>query len=338
MSSAVAFRDAVTILSELVEANANEIDDLLKFASDALSLYLIHAENEGVKDFSEVLFRNTIIDLLETDAHRKENEDRAVAQRQLAPGEESYEKLVYRKRRGSVSANADPFAPLADHPKEPEVFEFLYGILKNTRLITRTMNRDQMKRLVATMHAENTTEGEQLITQGDYGKTMYLIESGEFQIVKDGIPSALLGKNALFGEISLLYSFPRTASVICTKDARVWVANSDAYTAILLANQRKNRETICQVLGKSEKYTTLTVEEKDRVLRTTHLMHFSKDECVDVPEAGLFMVLSPVCQVRDGEGFITLSQGDLLRKGVVCTEYTAFLFIPECSYAILSIT
>ncbi|KAI5186319.1 cAMP-dependent protein kinase regulator [Nematocida homosporus] len=332
------FARAVAIISGYLGKRGAEIENPLKFAYDVLALYLINSENENVEGLSEDLLVRAAEEVLEVEEELMSNEQDMFSSAEAIPLLDHPDQS-HRKRRGSVCASADPFAPLLEYPKSTELFEFLLSILWRSRVISRTMNPDQMKKLVSTMYLEEISEHFQLITQGDYGKTMYLIESGTFQVIQNGEVVSVLAAESLFGEISLLYSFPRTATVVCTSPAKVWVVNADSYTAILMADQRKSRERICQVLERNSNYTHLTVAEKDKVLRCTHLMNFSPNETLDVAETGVFMLINPESTtIQSAAGTETvLSSGDIIAKGSICREYLSLLFIPDIIYPFLGL-
>lgn len=314
------FCKAADIIREYLKETPT-IQNPLKFASDAISLYLINAENQNAVGFSERILRETIADLLTDSDETME----VMAQIPISPIE--YDQPPQRKRRGSVSASGNPFAPLTEYEKPENVSNMLHEILANTRLIARTMDSEQMRRLVGTMFMEQVKKGETLIRQGEYGKTMYLVESGEFQILQDKKLRATLRANSLFGEISLLYSCPRTASVVCSIDATVWVVTSDAYAGILMADQRKSRELICEVLEENTKYALLSAEEKNRVLCLSHQINFCRGETIEISESGVFLVLTS----EDS----TFTRGSLLSNGTTCSCDISVLFIPETIYSIL---
>lgn len=326
---------AVSVLKEYISERRDEIDDALKFSSDTLALYLINAEEHSVVGYNDKIFRDTITDMLDDQTLQRQAGDVDIHD-VISQENEHINQLIHRDRRYSVSSMANPYAPITEYPKSQELFDFLYEILMQTRLITRIMTEEQLQRLVRTMHPETVSAGEQLITQGDYGKTMYLIESGEFDIIKNGIPSARLGAKTLFGEISLLYNFPRTATVLCVQDAQVWVANSDAYTAILMTAQRKNRETMSKLLERNKKYACMTIEEKDLVLRAAHILHFSKGEKIVVKEKGKLLSITSRAEVLLSSGAIHVAkQGDLVGQGAIAASPLSLLFIPEHTYGML---
>jgi CRP/FNR family cyclic AMP-dependent transcriptional regulator len=69
--------------------------------------------------------------------------------------------------------------------------------------------------------------GEFILREGDTSKDMYVIQSGEVKVVKNmagrDIELSSLVKGDFFGEMSLLESEPRTASIIAVKPTKVLV-------------------------------------------------------------------------------------------------------------------
>lgn len=60
------------------------------------------------------------------------------------------------------------------------------------------------------------TEGQALATEGDFGYALYAIESGTAEVSADGTQLRTLGPGDVFGEIALIASGRRTASVVAT--------------------------------------------------------------------------------------------------------------------------
>lgn len=64
-------------------------------------------------------------------------------------------------------------------------------------------------------------EGETLATEGDFGYALYAIESGTADVTADGEQLRTLGPGDVFGEIALLASGRRTASVVAASPMKL---------------------------------------------------------------------------------------------------------------------
>lgn len=65
------------------------------------------------------------------------------------------------------------------------------------------------------------TAGEDLFEQGRHSDALYLVQSGEVALLKDGQEIARVGKNISFGEMGLLLHRPRGAAARSVTDSRV---------------------------------------------------------------------------------------------------------------------
>lgn len=88
----------------------------------------------------------------------------------------------------------------------------------------KSLDNEDLTLISSHLHQERHAKGDFIFKEGDAGETMYLVESGQVAVVgrdtKDTI--AFLGPGSFVGEISLLLSQPRTASLQVTIDAELW--------------------------------------------------------------------------------------------------------------------
>jgi CRP-like cAMP-binding protein len=73
----------------------------------------------------------------------------------------------------------------------------------------------EIDRLADEVHVE---AGRTVIRQGDLGQEFAVIVEGEADVVKDDETVARIGPGAYFGEVALLDSITRTASVVAATD------------------------------------------------------------------------------------------------------------------------
>ncbi|MGZ8702698.1 MAG: HEAT repeat domain-containing protein, partial [Gaiellaceae bacterium] len=98
-------------------------------------------------------------------------------------------------------------------------------------------------------------EGETLATRGEFGDTLYVIVGGEVQVWgADGQELAVRGPGDFLGEMAVILSTPRSASLVAKSDARVLELRKPAFEAIL----RERPETalammrvLCERLARS---------------------------------------------------------------------------------------
>ena len=64
-------------------------------------------------------------------------------------------------------------------------------------------------------------EGESVATEGDFGHALYAVESGTAEVTSDGQKLGTLGPGDVFGEIAVLASGRRTATVVATSPMRL---------------------------------------------------------------------------------------------------------------------
>jgi CRP-like cAMP-binding protein len=81
----------------------------------------------------------------------------------------------------------------------------------------------ELDELAATMREVEFEAGAQVITLDDYGTAIYFIEQGQADVLADGeeATTQALGPGDMFGEIALLLTGQRTASVVARTAMRL---------------------------------------------------------------------------------------------------------------------
>lgn len=65
--------------------------------------------------------------------------------------------------------------------------------------------------------------GQEVAVQGDFAYAFFVVEDGTAEVRDDGIPVAELGRGDFFGELGLLVTGRRTASVVSTSPMKLLV-------------------------------------------------------------------------------------------------------------------
>jgi CRP/FNR family cyclic AMP-dependent transcriptional regulator len=85
------------------------------------------------------------------------------------------------------------------------------------------LSKSELQRLAGWLQAQSVPEGHQLVREGAFAHEFFLIEDGEAAVLQDGEHIAALGPGDFFGEIGLLETERRTASVVATTPMEVIV-------------------------------------------------------------------------------------------------------------------
>jgi MFS family permease len=96
--------------------------------------------------------------------------------------------------------------------------------------------------LAASLTPAELPAGTVLIRQGDPGDAYYAIAAGELDVQQDGRFLRRCGRGEGIGEIALLHSIPRTATVIAHSAATVYRLNREPFLTAVLGHARTHRE------------------------------------------------------------------------------------------------
>jgi CRP/FNR family cyclic AMP-dependent transcriptional regulator len=103
------------------------------------------------------------------------------------------------------------------------------------------LSRRDLKRLASAAITRNYKQGETIVKEGENAVAFYLINTGRVHVVR-GLGSArekvlaTLGPSDFFGEMALLDSYPRSASVRCLEDTECLVLSRWDFVAELRSN------------------------------------------------------------------------------------------------------
>ena len=88
----------------------------------------------------------------------------------------------------------------------------------------------EVDRVADEVHVE---AGRTIMSQGDLGQELAVVIEGQVEVVKDGATVATLGPGSYFGEIALLDSLTRTASVVAVTDVVLEVIDRRGLNTLL---------------------------------------------------------------------------------------------------------
>ena len=123
--------------------------------------------------------------------------------------------------------------------KSPEEYVRLAKMVQ-ANFMFQHLSPSQKDRIFKVMTMKNVSSGEMIIKEGDEGDCMYIIDKGEFNVLKrsdEGVSNVVFtytSEGAAFGELSLMYGKPRAASIQAKTDGRLWSIGRQAFRAVLM--------------------------------------------------------------------------------------------------------
>ncbi|MEN9360847.1 MAG: hypothetical protein RL095_2382 [Verrucomicrobiota bacterium] len=130
---------------------------------------------------------------------------------------------------------------LASHPGHRERLVAAIEMLRLVRSVPlfQELESSSISQMVRAMHSLEIADGSAIISQGEVdAKTFYIVYSGRVEIVRrndDGseVKVVELGKGEYFGEIALLRSIPRTATVRALGECRVLALDKETFLRVV---------------------------------------------------------------------------------------------------------
>jgi len=178
------------------------------------------------------------------------------------------------KARTSVSAEAYGewntkkafVAPVI--PKTDEQKDRLRNVLSKSFLFSSLEDND-MTVVVGAMSESNAAEGEKVITQGDEGDFLFVIESGvlDCSIKADGADKVVKSCEAgdVFGELALLYNCPRSANVQARQVCVLWKLDRETFNHIVKDSAQKKRQRYDSFLAKVPLLNNMDAYERSQL-------------------------------------------------------------------------
>ena len=170
-----------------------------------------------------------------------------------------------------------------------------------TSVMFRNVTEDQREMIYGVMENIPVKAGTWVIRQGTVGDRFYIIDEGQFEVrivgdneEDDGTGGTLLhvyegsvAKHAhpCFGELALMYSAPRSASIIARTDGHLWGLHRSAFRQVL-AQAQGTRNELKKALAKIPMFADLSEEEVGNLATAFDEVAFGRGE--NIIEQGHF--------------------------------------------------
>jgi len=154
---------------------------------------------------------------------------------------------------------------MAEH-REQKALQKAYELFSEIDIF-QVLDEEVVRQLGARSHRRLYDAGESLVTEGEAGDSLFVIERGSVQVLKTDeergqreVELAVLGAGAFFGEMSLLTGELRSATVVAKEHCGVLTLSKQALAPILEKDPRI-AESFSRALAARELDTAATLED-----------------------------------------------------------------------------
>jgi MFS family permease len=120
------------------------------------------------------------------------------------------------------------------------VSERNFSLLRGTSIFS-PLPVDTLEGVCRSLVELDANAGQEVITQGDHGDRFYLIDTGEVEVIQDGVFKRNQTEGEGFGEIALLRDVPRTATVRATRKTRLLALDRDRFIETVTGHARSHQ-------------------------------------------------------------------------------------------------
>mmetsp|Transcript_6290 Transcript_6290/g.8336 ORF Transcript_6290/g.8336 Transcript_6290/m.8336 type:complete len:1062 (-) Transcript_6290:158-3343(-) len=155
------------------------------------------------------------------------------------------------------------------------------------------ISKQQADMMCKVMELVHVNPGEVLIRQGDEGDKFYVIDNGKFEVriaqTQEEIDSGNLGPvvhvydsdgttHPSFGELALMYSKPRGASVVAVSVGQLWALARPVFKYVL--TQQSSKKDLIHTLRRVNVFQSLTINQLEILAGVVRDVHFSEKQVI----------------------------------------------------------
>jgi len=200
--------------------------------------------------------------------------------------------------------------------KSAEESERLKKIL-NSSFLFNTLDDKNLQVVILAMAKVEYKADTKIITEGDDGDFLFVVEEGSLACFKEADPDKILKEYTtagVFGELALLYNAPRAASVKAKADVVLWKLDRETFSYITSSSHGKKRDEqvgFLQKVSLLKDFTEATLAQLSDAL--VRLPCGADEEVVKQGDPGdIFYIVEEgtLVAIKDGKEVLKYSPGD----------------------------
>ena len=160
------------------------------------------------------------------------SENKSQLKRNGVPKKKKNDKLSIIAKDKEVNLEKKVIELIHDKNPDKEDYDLIYNIISN-HFFLQTLNDQAKEEIIISMSLYSIKEGKTLYSQGCAGNYWYIVNSGELQRFHNNKLIGKLGRGDSFGERALIYSAPRSNTVIAKTECKLWALKRQVFRKIL---------------------------------------------------------------------------------------------------------
>ena len=227
--------------------------DMLNFMDDKIA----HAILELKKDFDNIKNVKEVSDNKPILAYLLENDSIYIAAASLMAGinsaPEFFETVNIDRLLNSEDRDIQELAKkIANKTDEITLYEAMMYL--HYIPLFESIKFNELRSLAQSTKLLRAKEGEYIIKQGTAGNTLFIIISGEVELIIDGKRTDTLGDEDYFGEIALLGEITRRSSVKAISDVTILTLSKESFKAFVYENPKISLKLMKGIIHKLTDY------------------------------------------------------------------------------------
>ncbi|CAL9682452.1 unnamed protein product [Knipowitschia caucasica] len=207
-----------------------------------------------------------------------------------------------RSKRQAISAEPTSLDPsqlsdvtLTSYCKTKESRDLIQRALMDNDFM-KHLEHGQIITIMDCMYPTSVASGCCVIQEGDDGSTVYVLEEGTVQVMKQGKKLCTIGPEKVFGELAILYNCTRTATVTALTDITLWAIDRQIFQTIMMRTGLIKHSQYTDFLRSVPSFQTLPEDVLSKLADVLEETHYNDSDYI-------------IRQGATGDTFFIISEG-----------------------------
>nr|XP_023020005.1 cGMP-dependent protein kinase, isozyme 1-like [Leptinotarsa decemlineata] len=163
----------------------------------------------------------------------------------------------------SVDINVDDvnIEDIKTYPKSKGEEDLIRKAIEENEFLSSILSEKRLQKIVECMKVEKVSEGQMIIKEGVVGSDLYISVSGSYQVIVGDNVVNTFHDVRVFGELAILYSAKRYASVKSLENGSVWVLDCPTFKRLMIKTAIEEHEEMASFLRNVPQLNTAVPEK-----------------------------------------------------------------------------